>query len=45
MDRGQGTRKKHVDGNVDIDYDPDEKQNRKKKGYEGGEYVDYEEIE
>ena len=28
-------------GNVNIDHDP----NKSKKGYEGGEYVDYEEIE
>lgn len=28
-------------GNVNIDHDP----NQSKKGYDGGEYVDYEEIE
>lgn len=27
-------------GNINIDHDP----NQKKKGYDGGEYVDYEEI-
>ena len=29
------------DGNVKVNYDPDQK----KKGYQGGEYVDYEEVD
>ena len=37
-DYSGGARRK---GNVNINHDP----NKAKKGYDGGEYVDYEEIE
>ena len=31
------------DGNVTVDYTPDDKKN-KKKDFDGGEYVEYEEV-
>ena len=39
---GQQQRKKPPEGNVNIDYVPGK--DRKGKGYDGGEYVDYEEV-
>ena len=38
-------RKRPIDGNVNIDCDPKEKKKSSKSGYEGGDYVDYEEVE
>lgn len=34
--------KRKTDGNVDIDYVPQDK--KENKGFKGGEYVDYEEV-
>lgn len=33
--------KRKQEGDLNVDHDP----NRSKKGYKGGEYVDYEEVE
>ena len=35
--------KKAPGGNVNIDFDPKER-NKKKEGFKGGDYVDYEEV-
>ena len=45
VDENRDRRKKPVDGNVNIDYDPKEKHKNENKGYKGGEYVDYEEVD
>lgn len=37
-------RKKPRDGNVNIDYVPNDKK-KSKKSYDGGEYIDYEELD
>jgi len=38
------SRRRPAGGNINIDYVPGE-ENRKDKKYEGGEYVDYEEVD
>lgn len=38
-----GRSQRKTDGNVNIDYDPGAKK-KGNSGYQGGEYVDYEEI-
>jgi hypothetical protein len=44
-ERQQPPRKKAKDGKINIDYIPDNgKRSSSSKGYDGGEYVDYEEI-
>ncbi|MEP2773346.1 MAG: DUF4834 family protein [Fulvivirga sp.] len=40
----QHNKKKPTDGNVNIDYVPNGKSKKDKKGFKGGEYVDFEEI-
>lgn len=41
--RNRGQQKvRPKDGNVDIDYVPEDRD--KKDGYEGGDYIDYEEV-
>jgi len=40
---GQGRRKRPSKGNVDIDYVPNKK-DKKGKGFDGGDYVDYEDV-
>ncbi len=40
---GYQTRKPR-DGNVNIDYMPEKDGKSRKKGFRGGEYVDYEEV-
>ena len=42
-DSGQSFEKKPRDGNVTVNYDPKDKRNQ--KGFDGGEYVDYEEVD
>ncbi|MBV6645659.1 MAG: hypothetical protein KI790_09430 [Cyclobacteriaceae bacterium] len=37
-------RKRPVDGNLNIDHMPKQKQSGKQKGFEGGDYVDFEEV-
>lgn len=38
--------RKPKDGNVSIDYIPEDKKKKKSsKNFEGGEYIDYEEVE
>ena len=39
----QGRSKRPTGGNVDINYDP-KKEDKKSKGFKGGDYVDYEEV-
>ena len=41
--QNQSFKQRPKDGNVSINYDPKEKRNQ--KGYQGGEYVDYEEVD
>ena len=41
--QAQAQKKRNRDGNLHIDYNPD-KEKKSPKGYEGGEYVDYEEV-
>ena len=41
--QGQQRRKKPSGGNVNIEYEPHE-ENRNKKDFKGGDYVDYEEV-
>ena len=38
------THKRPAGGNINIDYDPG-KENRKGKKFEGGDYVDFEEVD
>ncbi len=38
-------RKRPIDGNVNIDFDPKGKKKSGKSGYKDGEYVDYEEVD
>jgi len=38
------TTKRSARGNINIDYDPG-KENRKDKKFEGGDYVDFEEVD
>ena len=38
-------KKKRTSGNVDIDYVPREEGGKSKKGFKGGEYVDYEDVQ
>jgi len=45
VDDRQSHRKRPIDGNVNIDFDPKEKQKQKKSDYRGGDYVDYEEVD
>ena len=40
----QAQRKKTRNGNLHIDRDPDKDKRSSSKGYDGGEYVDYEEV-
>lgn len=40
---GYGRGKKAPGGNVNIDFDPKERK-KKKDGFKGGDYVDYEEV-
>ena len=40
----QPARKKTRNGNLKIDHTPDDNQKNSSKGYDGGDYVDYEEI-
>ena len=40
---GQTFQRKPRDGNVTINQDPQDKKDQ--KGYQGGEYVDYEEVD
>lgn len=42
--RDNGSGKKPKDGNVKIDFDPNKTDNPKDTDYQGGEYVDYEEV-
>ena len=44
---GQRPTKRHRprDGNLNVDSMPDNKSKRKGKDYQGGEYVDYEEVD
>ncbi len=39
---GRGPRRAQPRGDLHVDYDPN---TSNKKGYQGGEYVDYEEVE
>jgi hypothetical protein len=41
--QGQPRRSRPSDGNVNIDYVPG-KEGKGKKGFKGGDYVDYEEV-
>ncbi|MEM9329475.1 MAG: hypothetical protein AAGA85_27690 [Bacteroidota bacterium] len=42
---GEADKRKNPKGsNVNLDYVPGEKNQKKGKGYKGGEYVDYEEV-
>ena len=41
--RGSSGRKR-TDGDINIDYVPNEKGGKGKKGFKGGDYVDYEEV-
>ena len=43
QDGGNPRRRKPSGGNVDIDYEPG-KEKATKKGFKGGEYVDYEDV-
>ena len=46
FERGQRPQqKKPADGNVNIDYVPDAKRDKKSQKFKGGDYVDYEEME
>ena len=38
-------KKRPIDGNVNIDYDPSDKSKKNKTSGTSGEYVDYEEVE
>ena len=38
-------RRRPIDGNVNIDFDPGENKKSSKSGHKGGDYVDYEEVE
>ncbi len=38
-------RKRPIDGDVNIDFDPKAKNKSKKSGFNDGEYVDYEEVD
>lgn len=38
---GENRGKPRQKGNINIDHDP----NKSNKGYEGGEYIDYEEVD
>ena len=40
----QGRRKAH-NSDLNIDYAPHEERGKKPKGYDGGDYVDYEEVD
>ncbi len=40
----QPARKKQKDGKVNIDHNSDGNQKNNPKGYDGGDYIDYEEI-
>ena len=38
-------RKRPINGNVDIEFDPKEKRERRKSNFNDGDYVDYEEVD
>ena len=45
-DRQRSTKRNRPrDGNLNVDSMPDDKSNKKGKDYQGGEYVDYEEVD
>ena len=41
---GQTQRRRAPNSDLNIDYVPEDKEKKNKKGYGGGEYVDYEEV-